>query len=79
MAKEEILIRVVNTETQKVKNVFPAIANNKALMKNMGFIIQDPQYEAKMEAVNNKKPFVEKPKAPVATPADPNSKTTDKK
>lgn len=79
MAKEEILIRIVNPTTGKSKPVYPAIANNKNLMKNMGFIIQDPQYEAKMEAVNNKKPFIEKPKAPVAPPADQNSKTTDKK
>lgn len=60
MAKfNEITIRVLNTSTQKVKFVFPSIANNKHLMKNMGFVISDPQYDAKMEAFKNRKPFGE--------------------
>lgn len=57
MAKEEITIRVLNPTTQKHKFLFPSIANNKQLMKNMGFIISDPQYDAKMEAYKNNKPF----------------------
>lgn len=59
MAKDEITIRVINPTTQKVKLVFPDIANNKQLMKNMGFMISDPQYDAKMDAIKNKKPFSE--------------------
>jgi hypothetical protein len=59
MAKDEILIRVLNTHSQKVKLLFPSIANNKALMRNMGFVISDPQYDAKMECIKMKKPFSE--------------------
>lgn len=59
MAKDEILIRCLNTETQKVKNLFPSIANNRQLMKNVGYVISDPNYEAKMDAIKNKKPFSE--------------------
>lgn len=59
MAKEEILIRVLNTHNQKVKMVFPDIANNKQLMKNVGFVISDPNYDTKMDAIKNKKPFSE--------------------
>lgn len=61
----QITIRVISTkEPQKTKFVFPQIANNRQLMKNMGFVISDPQYEAKMEAVRAKKAFSEngKPK-----------------
>ena len=56
---DKILIRVINPTTQKVKNLFPAIVNNKGLMRNMGFIINDPNYDAKMDCIKNKKPFSE--------------------
>lgn len=56
---DKILIRVINTTTQKVKNLFPAVVNNKGLMRNMGFVISDPNYDAKMECIKNKKPFSE--------------------
>lgn len=59
MAKDEILIRCLNTKTQKVKNLFPSIANNRQLMKNVGCVISDPNYEAKMDAIKNKRPFSE--------------------
>lgn len=51
-------------QNQKVKFVFPSIANNKGLMRNMGFVISDPNYDAKMEAIRNRKPFSENGKAP---------------
>lgn len=57
---DKITIRVISIgQDQKTKFVFPAIANNKQLMKNVGFVISDPQYDAKMEAIRNKKPFSE--------------------
>ena|SRR3990167_5617474 len=59
MGKNDILIRVLNINNQKIKMVFPNIANNKQLMKNVGFVISDPNYEAKMDAIKNKKPFRE--------------------
>lgn len=59
MAKEDILIRVLGIANQRVKMVFPSIANNKQLMKNMGFVISDPNYDTKMDAIKNKKPFSE--------------------
>lgn len=63
----EITIRVVNKTTGKVKNVYHSIANNKQLMKTSGQEIADPQYDAKMEAVKNNRPFIEngKSKEPV--------------
>lgn len=64
---KDITIRVVNKTTGKVKNVFPNIANNKQLMKTSGQQIADPQYDAKMYAVKNNRPFIEngKSKEPV--------------
>lgn len=59
----QITIRVVNKTTGKVKNVFPSIANNKQLMKTSGMEISDPQYDAKMEAFRNNRPFIENGKA----------------
>lgn len=55
----QITIRVLGTENQKVKHVYPSIANNKQLMRNMRFAISDPNYEAKMEAFKNKKSYSE--------------------
>ena len=49
----DILIRCVNTKTQKVKYLFPDIANNKQLMKSQDNIISDPQYDYKMEMFKN--------------------------
>lgn len=63
---DKITVRVISTESnQKTKNVFVSIANNKALMKRMGFTISDPNYEAKMEAFKNRKPYIETAKKPV--------------
>lgn len=61
---DKITIRVMSHQNQKVKFVFPSIANNKGLMRNMGFVISDPNYDAKMEAIRNRKPFSENGKAP---------------
>lgn len=60
---DKITIRVMSHQNQKVKFVFPSIANNKGLMRNMGFVISDPNYDAKMEAIRNRKPFSENGKA----------------
>lgn len=59
MNKNEILIRVINSTNQKIKMVFPSIANNKQLMKNVGFVISDPNYDIKMECFRNKKPYIQ--------------------
>lgn len=58
---DKITIRTISTkgEPQKVKFVYPAVANNKQLMKNVGFVISDPNYEAKMECIRMKKPYSE--------------------
>lgn len=63
----QVTIRVVNKLSGKVKFVFPMIANNKQLMKTSGMEISDPQYDAKMEAFKNNRPFIEngKSKEPV--------------
>lgn len=42
---------------------FPAIANNKQLMRSMGWVISDPNYDGKMEAIKMNKPFSENGKA----------------
>jgi len=63
MAKEEILIRCISTANQKVGMKFPAIANNKQLMRSMGWVISDPNYDGKMEAIKMNKPFSENGKA----------------
>ena len=81
---DKITIRVLNTTNQKVKFVYANIANNKQLMKNVGFVISDPQYDLKMECIRNKKPFSEngQAKEPLkesfATPIEP-KKTEEKK
>lgn len=56
---DKITIRVISLKGDKAKNMYPAIVNNKQLMKNVGFVISDPNYEAKMEAVRMKKPYSE--------------------
>lgn len=57
---DKITIRVISTgQDQKTKFLFHHVANNKGMMKHMGFVISDPQYDAKMEAIRNKKPFSE--------------------
>lgn len=69
MSKEipfgKITIRCISTasDNQKVKFVYPNIANNKQLLKNVGFVISDPNYDAKMEAFRMKKPYSENGKA----------------
>src|SRR3990167_332344 len=55
----QISIRCINPKTNKVKNLFPNVANNAQLMRNMGWVIADPQYDAKMDAIKNNKPFSE--------------------
>lgn len=76
---KDITIRVVNKTTGKVKNVFPNIANNKQLMKTSGQQIADPQYDAKMEAVKNNRPFIEngKAKEPVKESFAPQNEVKD--
>lgn len=59
----QITIRCINKESKKVKFVFPSIANNKALMNSCGFEIADPQYDAKMKAFSEKRPFIENGKS----------------
>lgn len=57
----KVTIRVLSTkEPQKAKNLYAFIANNKALMKRMEFVISDPNYEEKMKAITEKKPYFEK-------------------
>ena len=63
MASNQILIRVVSSVNQKTKQVLPDIANNKQLMKSQGWVISDPNYDAKMEALKNNKPFSENGKS----------------
>jgi len=57
----QITIRCISTkgEPQRVKFLFPDIANNKHLVKTMEFVISDPNYDAKMTAFKAKKPFSE--------------------
>lgn len=54
---EQILIRCINSKTNKVKNLFPTVAINKQLMKTMGWVISDPESEAKLKAWKEKKPY----------------------
>lgn len=72
----QITVRCISLEgtPQKVKSMYPAIANNKRLMNSMKFTISDPLYEAKMKSFKNKEDFDEKAaqkesvKAPALTP-----------
>ncbi len=60
---DKITIRCISTgEVQKEKFMYPNVANNKRLLKNVGFVISDPNYDSKMEAFKSKKPYT--PSAP---------------
>lgn len=58
---DKITIRCISLkgDPQKVKFMYPAIVNNKQLLKNVEFVISDPNYNAKMECVTMKKPYSE--------------------
>lgn len=56
---DKILIRCISNKAgvEKTKNMFHTVANNKTLMKNSGFVISDPNYDAKMHCINNNLPY----------------------
>ena len=56
---DKITIRVIGMTSgvQRMREVFPSLASNTSLLRKMGYVISDPNYDAKMECVRNKKPF----------------------
>lgn len=73
-AFDKITIRCISTgEPQREKFMYPNIASNKRLLKNVGFVISDPNYESKMEAFKTKKSYTQ-PSGAVKSVKNPEAK-----